>query len=206
MIAIKSILASTLLTGSLVAGGLTIGTQTFNTATDGKKEYTINISDVDPLNLEIDDALKVLKDHGGDANNRICLKINSYGGEVRLMYELLNEIDNAKAEIVGIANGFVMSAGGPLVLSGDKIKFSKHSLFLIHKARYHNEAGEIVIGDEYQHKVMNNVIASYYQGLLTKSEYDRFMEGEDVFIDGKEIEHRVKLVDKDRIASDNVCR
>lgn len=145
-------------------------------------EKHVYIKDVEDEDKGVVSTLEALRT--ATANDTVCINVNSYGGLVSTMFEIVNAIKRSKAYVVTIADGYAMSAGGVIAVSGDKVKISQNAIFMIHKTRTKGKAGPI-ISEGALADIINERMLSIYGDLIDPKLLPIIKEGTDLFIKGE---------------------
>lgn len=124
----------------------------------------------------------------------VYLHVSSFGGSVKTMNQLINSIKYSEAHVVTISEAASISAGAATSLAGDEIRIRVPTVFMFHVARYLTMFGAVLIPlyDPIQ-ELTGRVTAEYSAPYMTKDEIDRFIDGEDVWVQGEEMRARVLL-------------
>lgn len=109
----------------------------------------------------------------------IKLYINSYGGNVRDMWGLIDVILNSKTPIYTYCTGYAMSAAFKIFLAGHKRYCYKHSAFMYHQMNCWREGKyQDLVEDRVEMDYLNKTIEEYVieRTKLTRDDIDSIGE------------------------------
>ena len=126
------------------------------------------------------------------AQDTVYLHVASFGGSVKTMMQLLNSIEHSKAHVVTISEAASISAGSSTTLAGDEIIVRNPTIFMFHLARYMTFFGPVIVPlDDPIQYTTTKIAAKYSAPYMTIKEIDRYLAGEDVWVQGEVMAARV---------------
>lgn len=128
-------------------------------------------------------------------NDIIRIHINSIGGELRTLIQIVNLIKQCPAQVVTILESEAHSADGLLFLQGDQFVVGDHAAMLIHEptagmVESHNKLKKQY---EFSSKHTEQVFKDYYKNFLTEEEMEGVLSGQDLWLSSDEISERLKI-------------
>lgn len=123
----------------------------------------------------------------------VYILINSPGGNVKELSDLLESIGSSKSKVVTVAANMAASAAGIVLFAGDEVRIGDQLFFLAHlPTRYR---GDTKIPTPIDHPVKQWVVSAmdyFYGRYLTNAEVYYMLQGKDVVIPGFELKRRVE--------------
>lgn len=152
-----------------------------------KSDKDLYIYSVRYAKKDMVDIVKALRE--AQKGDMITIYINSPGGTIVQLMQLLNAIHDSKATVKTIADGAAYSAGSILALSGDLVNVKPYSTFMFHLG---NNGYEVLpLSHPLQREVVR-MLEVYAGHILTVNEKIRILNGKDVHISGQIIYKRLK--------------
>lgn len=135
----------------------------------------------------------------------LVLIINSPGGYVSVLYDILEIVKDKELKLRTIVNNGY-SAAGIINCHADEFIMNEDGEIMFHMPRYDTADGMVVISDSnkydnvdhwyYYYMFAYDIGKCYQKGLITGEEVKRFLAGEDVFISGEEMQKRLDKMSK----------
>jgi ATP-dependent protease ClpP protease subunit len=131
-------------------------------------------------------------------NDLINIFINSIGGDLVTFIEFYNLIINSKARIVGYLY-MAYSSAALLALSLPELVLTEFCSFLIHAPSGFAEGkvGDIKNHGEFFDGWCKEIMGSVLKGFLSDKEFEKVMDGTELWLNKKEIEKR--LINRDKL-------
>jgi ATP-dependent protease ClpP protease subunit len=125
----------------------------------------------------------------------IKIHINSFGGEVSTLIQLINLIRTCQAQIITFLEGDAHSADSMLFLQGDQFVVGEHAAMLIHESSggnwdYQSKSKKY---HEFSSQHMDQIFRSYYKDFLTEEEMNDVLAGQDLWLGAEEITRRLEI-------------
>lgn len=160
--------------------------------------YHAKLGPIEP-NQEIADLLYMLK--VGKATDTLVLTIDSPGGSVRLMTNIIEEMSQSDMKIVCVTQWQVASAAALITfdecLNHHTLKIHPLSVVLFHYPYScgDSQCNEIIPIDGEDRKEVRKYYKDMMSNILTKVEQDRmYYHNEDIILTGQQIIDRLKKV------------
>lgn len=147
--------------------------------------------DIQPSALSISTVDRVRKAEKGTT---VHIYLSSHGGSVAHMLQIITAIQTSKADVIIHVDGFAFSAAAIITFAGNDVVIPDDALVMFHVARYNTPKGTVLL--PLNHPVQQHLIKmmdKYAGHVLTDLDVRRVLNGEDVFISGKEIKRRLEL-------------
>ncbi len=138
-----------------------------------------------------------------EEESQITIYINSPGGDLYTCLQVVNAIENSRAEVMTILDGEASSAAAIIWLAGHKKALSsEHVTLMLH------QAGWSMYGKQSEHETQTKIMKVTIQrlldayctkGLLSDDEISDLNKGLDIYLHGSQIIERLKA---DLIASE----
>lgn len=179
---------SHVLVALLFAAALSIANTTFNPFNLGPNNYYIyGIDNSLSMNRTIDQI------RHADEWETIVIYLNSPGGYIHTMLQLIDAIEESKAHVIVNVDGFAMSAAAILAFTGDETLITDNDLFMFHLSRVMTHDGDVSILplDDPEQVHFIDVLDRHAGKYLTDNEIRAILKGEDVFIPGSNMKLRV---------------
>lgn len=126
-----------------------------------------------------------------DSNDTVYINVNSFGGYVTLGFRLVNRILESDAKTIGHNRGMALSMGALVVATCDEVKSSPHALFMFHRMGVQiGPIRRLTPLDDPMNVMAMKHFHVHVTPYLTKKELDRYMKGENVWIQGEEFAKR----------------
>lgn len=167
----------------LVVNRLTLGLAPMSFEVDLSNE-------INPMTVQaVIDRLKA-----ADYTDTVIIYINSPGGYVSSMVDLINAMSRSDAHVVTHVTFLAASAAANITMAGDEIIADPISVIMFHMPSSPNEQGiktKVPLSNP-----VNILINGYSKDkvfkYLTVAELNAYMNGEDVYIPGNELINRIK--------------
>lgn len=128
----------------------------------------------------------------------VHIYLNTPGGRVDTMIQIVNCMKNTKATVVTHLEGICHSAGTFIFLSGDEFVVNPNALLLFHNYSngYFGKGNEIVQEVIETDKWIKQIADDIYFPFLSREEIDNISSGSDDWMHSKEVEKRLdKLIE-----------
>ena len=173
--------------------------QVFTTANDdGTEEFHFNM--LGPVGEATDfvELFQVLRN--ATEEQKVHMYLNTPGGRMDTMIQIINCMQNSKATIVTHLEGLCHSAGTYIFLSGDEFVVNQNTLLLFHNYTggafgKGNEIVPQVLANDMWVKQINDDI---YHPFLNRAEIDYINSGEDKWMYSEEVVSRLDTVIAER--------
>lgn len=130
--------------------------------------------------------------------DEIFVHINNNGGYVDTTMQIINAMNECKAEITTCIEGACHSAASMILLSGDNVKVSKHSSMLCHyySGMAYGKGSDIESQVLFDKDMYNKFYYQIYNKFLSKKEIQKMISGVDIWLSSEDILKRLKRVNK----------
>lgn len=127
-------------------------------------------------------------------NDIIKIHINSAGGRLDTLIQLVNGIRSSEAYVIAQLDSCAYSAAGALFLQADEHVVSPNASLMIHESTYGviDSADKLHKHVDFSRKHLRKCYLDYYHNFLTVEEIDAVLEGKDMWMDAEEIVERLK--------------
>jgi ATP-dependent protease ClpP protease subunit len=127
-------------------------------------------------------------------NDIIRVHINSVGGNLATLIQLVNLMRSSQAQIITYLEGEAHSADGMLFLQGDQYIVGDHAAMLIHEptAGFFESHNKLKKQVEFSNAHVETVFKDYYEHFLTEEEMNSVLAGQDLWLDSDQIVERLK--------------
>ncbi|QDP59431.1 MAG: putative capsid assembly protease C [Prokaryotic dsDNA virus sp.] len=131
-------------------------------------------------------------------NDVIKMHINSGGGRLDTLIQLINNIRGTEATTVGYLEGNAYSAAGALFLQADQHVIAPNSSLMIHESTYGvlDSSAKLNKQVDFSRKHLRKCYLDYYHNFLTLEEIDKVLDGHDMWMDAEEIVERLEKRNK----------
>lgn len=124
--------------------------------------------------------------------DQLHIHLNSPGGSLYTLIAFVNVIQDCKAHVTMIVDGFAESAAAVLAFVGDTTIVRVHSSMMFHNIHTTNlflqDSGKIKANIEYLHKVYKNMLITFCSKILSKNDIKNIIEnGAEIYFSGEEI-------------------
>ena len=165
----------------------------FNVGNVYATEYQSNIGYMEPWSFTYshNKTIKTLKN--AEKGDRIHMHIDSTGGEVDMMFELLKEMKRTKGKVTTHVHGKAYSAAAIIALAGHRISVEPNSEFMFHIAGQIDWFWGIRMPLKLDHPVQKRFVSAlkkYTFKYLTGQQERHILKGNDVYVSGKDISSR----------------
>lgn len=129
-------------------------------------------------------------------SDTIYIHLNTPGGALATGVQLINAIRQSDARVVTVIDGLVMSLGTLIFLSGDEFVVQPDSLIMLHNFSSvidgpgHTMALELKANTEW----FNHIARSIYIPFISEEEFERLIQGVDIWLMSDEITNRLQKV------------
>lgn len=169
------------------------------------KEFNIQMTQEIKDDESVRDIVRVLQI--ADKNDKVTFHLAGYGGSVETVYELINNIQNSKANVIMSVEAPVYS--GHAYLASNKystLKINPLAFLMFHTSTEYNEDCSKEIGSDRNMTNEEHCNIKKYNDMLllnkeiqdskylTQQEKDLIRNGKDVYLQANEIENRNKMV------------
>lgn len=131
-------------------------------------------------------------------NDAIVIHINSNGGDIFTIIQLLRSMSDSPATVVASVEGMCMSAATLLFLSADVCEISEHSHFMFHTyssgnwGKGNEQLASVTADDKWARHLFNTV----YKDFLTPTEIKEIVDGKDLWMNPQEVKRRLETRNK----------
>lgn len=134
----------------------------------------------------------------GKPNETVVIHLNTPGGRLDITMQILNAIRTSEAEVVGIADGQVASAGSLLLFACPNIGVQPYSYCMLHDGSEgaFGKVNENLKQALFTTKLLSQIAHSVYEPFFTKEEIDKVLDGNDMWLTSEDIEDRIKNLSK----------
>lgn len=124
----------------------------------------------------------------------ITLVINSFGGNMHNIRQIIKHMNSSKATIVTQCDVYCYSAGGMVLMSGDEIIIEDESDVLIHLPRYYvyGQAMLADLNDGSSRYLIDLLVDTGWGACMSNDEVIDFLNGIDIIISGENMRKRLK--------------
>ena len=146
--------------------------------------------------LDLLDALREAGEH-----DTVHIHINTPGGDLATVAQILDGIENCKGEVYTYAEGQVMSGGSLIFFKGDGLAVGKYAEFLAHGPRG-GAGGKVqdhVDASKHNQQYVKELYEDVYSPFYTKAEIRSILRGKELYETAKQVEARVKKVHAEMI-------
>lgn len=132
----------------------------------------------------------------GKGNENIYIHFNTPGGRLDITMQLLNAIKSTEAEVVGIADGEVASAGSILLFSCPNIAIMPYSYVMMHdgSSGFGGKMNENIKQAQFTSELIRGIYHDVYNPFFTKAEIDSVLDGKDMWVSAEELRKRIDAV------------
>ena len=135
----------------------------------------------------------------GKEGDDYILVVNTSGGDLRTLAELLHIIKHSPAHFHCVLSGTALSAGGPIMLACDTVEVGDYAEMLIHTAQgsgYHTSAQGLEQFSAMSNRTAHKLLTNCYEGFLTPEEITQALDGKEFWLDSDEIKQRLTQRDE----------
>lgn len=124
----------------------------------------------------------------------IRIHINSPGGDLFTAIQFLRAMGDCRGTIISSVEGLCASAATLIFLMSDGFEISDHSSFMFHNysTGLMGKGGELLEQVTYESKWATKIFNDCYGDFLKKKEIELLMVGKDFWLDGDDVEERLK--------------
>lgn len=123
----------------------------------------------------------------------IELRINSVGGSVSTLIQLINNVKNCSATVHGILEGDALSAHSLLFLACDSFSVCDNATMMIHNGAegFSDSHDKLHKYMEHSKKHTKRLCEEGYKGFLSPKEIKKMLSGKDIWLDKEQILKRL---------------
>ena len=153
--------------------------------------HDIYINDISEDEKDHLDIVQLL--YGAREGSTIALHLNSHGGSVAAGVQLIDAIRCCEARVITHLDPLAYSMAALVFLCGHDLTFSSHSLLMFHNyssgvyGKGNEQLSELLCVSEWYAGLLKEVT----KGFLTAGEIRAVLQGQDIWLDTKEIEARL---------------
>lgn len=129
-----------------------------------------------------------------DYNDIVNITIDSNGGYTSIWANLINDIRHSSGKVNMIVEKKAISMGSIIMLTGDTLTVSDNAIILFHRPFVMAAIMKIVVPDDRSSNMHNDLVYNRVIPLLTSKERERYQQGLDVELSGKELNRRMTLL------------
>lgn len=126
-------------------------------------------------------------------NDVVRLHINTVGGGLDTASAIIRAIKTCQAQVIGIVDGCVVSAGTMIMLACDDIHFGDMCWGMFHTASYGTggDTNRVKSYVEFTQRHLYNVLYTVYTGFLYEEEIeDMFHNSREIYMSSEEMKDR----------------
>ena len=130
----------------------------------------------------------------------VFLHINTPGGSLTTTLQIIHAIKNSKVQVIASADGEVASAGSLIFFACDSFIINPHSFFMIHDGSggVIGKSNENLKSAQATSLLLHKLYHEIYGRFFSKTEVDKILSGEDIYILADEVEYRLnKAIEKE---------
>lgn len=130
----------------------------------------------------------------GKEGDDYILVVNTSGGDLRTLAELLHIIKHSPAHFHCVLSGTALSAGGPIMLACDTVEVGDYAEMLVHTAQgsgYYTSAQGLEQFSAMSNRTAHKLLTNCYEGFLTPDEINQALDGKEFWFDSDEIKRRL---------------
>jgi ATP-dependent protease ClpP protease subunit len=173
--------------------------------TNQSEKVSIYLSDSISGPEDYTEELQVLKE--AKETDVIYIYINNGGGQVGTALQIVNNILNCKATVIGCIEGECHSAASYIFLACDEWEVNPHSLMLIHNysAGHYGKGSDLIQATQKTHDWILSIMKDIYIPFLSEDELS-LVENKDMWLLTEEIESRLDRVREHRAFEQELMR
>lgn len=124
----------------------------------------------------------------------IVLDINSPGGDVQSMLEIMNNLHRSGAHVVAVVNSYAASAAAFIAFTSDEVYINPSALVIFHVGRVYTPTGEIVCSRQQKSSVCRGLydlsvqlfsyVTKSFPHVINNKEMAYVQNGNDLFLLG----------------------
>lgn len=132
----------------------------------------------------------------GKPNENVCIHLNTPGGRLDIAMQIINAIKASDANVVGMADGEVASAGSMILFACPNIAIMPYSYVMIHDGGEGNggKLNENLKRALFSANLIKKIYYDVYIPFFSKEEIDMVLEGKDMWITAEEVTERINKV------------
>lgn len=129
------------------------------------------------------------------AGDQVTVHVNTEGGSIATLTEVLHAIDKSEAHFHCILAGNAYSAGGPIMLACDSVEVGKFADLMIHSSQtgYGGSSDALKSFSDHNAKIADTLLRDCYAGFCTEEEITQALMGREFWFDAEEIVRRLEL-------------
>lgn len=133
-------------------------------------------------------------------NDIVLLHINSMGGSVSIGQVYIKHMRECQCPIIGFIGVDCASQAAAIAMVCDDLVFDEMSTMLIHQFSYseYSNANDVFRKAEFNKKLNERWVNTYFSEILSEDEYERVMSGQDVMLDSETLEERWMVIRENR--------
>lgn len=133
-------------------------------------------------------------------NDIVLLHINSMGGSVSIGQVYIKHMRECQCPIIGFIGVDCASQAAAIAMICDDLVFDEMSTVMIHQFSYgeHSNANDVFRKAEFNKKLNERWVNTYFSEILSEDEYERVMSGQDVMLDSETLEERWMVIRENR--------
>ncbi|NQY43413.1 MAG: ATP-dependent Clp protease proteolytic subunit [Legionellales bacterium] len=132
-------------------------------------------------------------------NEKVYLYIKSCGGSLKEGLKIIEAMKNSKAEIIVEIVDYVESLAAIIALFADKVYIRPDAIIMFHLPRTNNGVVASLNSNNLRHRELATIVVNWIltkKQVMSVSQWERFMSGEDIFITGDTFIQRIKEATK----------
>ncbi len=133
-------------------------------------------------------------------NDIVLLHINSMGGSVSIGQVYIKHMRECQCPIIGFIGVDCASQAAAIAMVCDDLVFDEMSTMLVHQFSYseYSNANDVFRKAEFNKKLNERWVNTYFSEILSEDEYERVMSGQDVMLDSETLEERWMVIRENR--------
>lgn len=126
----------------------------------------------------------------------VNMYVNSEGGDLHTGAQLIKSMRESPATITTYLDGTAHSLAPIIILAGDDISVSDHSLMMFHdySVGHFGKGNEIVRQTQAYNKFYRELLETYAHPFLSIEEIDDIVSGKDLYLDSEQIKERLDII------------
>lgn len=130
-----------------------------------------------------------------EEGDTVKLWVSNVGGNLNTTLEIVQALQDCKAETVTIVTGECHSGASIIALSSQNLIIGDFATMMIHNASYGTagKASDIHSMVMHSHDVLTKLINKFYEGFLTPEEIEDVIQGKEFWFDADQIRERLEI-------------
>jgi len=144
--------------------------------------------------IEADDYVDLIDAlYQGQPNQTIYIHLNTPGGNLNIAMQIINAIGASQANVVGLADGEVASAGSLILFACPMIGVQDFCYVMLHDGSEgaFGKINENLKQAQFTSKLLNKICHKVYGPFFTEEEINSVLDGKDMWLMAEELEERL---------------